>query len=249
MSRPVPPHRKLQPGEFRRTARGFTGRWSRFWVRWGGPGPVGRFASRMAALAAPPHLGQVSLAYLTPRGYIDADATLYHSDLRFGSNVYLAPRVLIVENRGGGPVTLADKVAIHRDAVLETGQGGYIEIQAESSIHPGCQLKAYVEPILIGEGVMIAANVALYSYDHGMAPDQPIRRQALTAKAPISIGNGAWIGTGAIILSGVSIGEGAVVGAGSVVTRDVPAGAIAVGNPARVVRQRNDLTSTGKPDE
>lgn len=200
-------------------------------------------------MGAPPHLGQVSLAYLTPRGYIDADATLFHSDLRVGRNVYIAPRVLIVENRDGGPVTLADKVAIHRDAVLETGQGAYIEIQAESSIHPGCQLKAYVEPILIGEGVMIAANAALYSYDHGMSPDLPIRRQPLTAKAPITIGNGAWIGTGAIILSGVSIGEGAVIGAGSVVTGNIPAGAIAVGNPARVIKHRDDLKAAGKLDE
>lgn len=166
-----------------------------------------------------------------------------------GRNVYVAPGVLIFEHGEGGPISLADKVAIHRGAVLETGKGAYIRINTESSIHPGCQLKAYIEPILIGEGVMIAANVALYSYDHGMAPDLPIRRQALVAKAPITIGNGAWIGTGAIILSGVTIGEGAVIGAGSVVTRDVPAGAIAAGNPARVLKQRGDLEPTGKINE
>ncbi len=96
---------------------------------------------------------------------------------------------------------------------------------------------------------MIAANVALYSYDHGMDPDLPIRRQPITAKAPITIGSDAWIGTGAIILSGVTIGEGAVVGAGSVVTRDIPAGAIAVGNPARVIRYRKDLKPAGKVNE
>ena len=56
------------------------------------------------------------------------------------------------------------------------------KVAAGSSIHSECQLKAYIKPILIGEGVMIAANVALYSYDHGMAPDQPIRKQPLTAK-------------------------------------------------------------------
>jgi maltose O-acetyltransferase len=50
------------------------------------------------------------------------------------------------------------------------------------------------------------------------------------------IGDGAWIGGGAIVCPGVSIGENTVVGAGSVVTRDLPAGVLAVGNPCRVLR-------------
>ncbi len=217
-------------------------RWIRFWGRLGGPGPFGRIASRLAAKVAPPHLGQVALAGLSPHGYIDANATIYHSELCLGKHVYVAQGVLIVENDQGGAVSLGDKVVIHRYAILETGQLGYIEIGTGSSIHPGCQLKAYVQPILVGEGVMIAANVAIYSYDHGMMPGVPVRKQALVGKSSVIIGNDAWIGIGAIILSGVSIGEGAVVGAGSVVTRDIPANAIAVGNPARILKYRSDLT-------
>jgi acetyltransferase-like isoleucine patch superfamily enzyme len=220
----------------------------RFWVRRNGTGPWGRLASRLAAWAAPPGLGQVALAWQTPRGYIDATATVYHSDLRLGRHVYLAAGVSILENDNGGRVALADKVAIHKGAVLETGQQGYIAIGAGSSVHPGCQIKAYVQPVIIGEGVMLAANVAIYSYDHGMAPDVPIRKQPLSAKGPVSIDNEAWIGTGAIILSGVTIGEGAVVAAGAVVTKDVPAGAIAAGNPARVIRYRNGSTDAGSHD-
>lgn len=54
---------------------------------------------------------------------------------------------------------------------------------------------------------------------------------------PIAIGDGAWIGAGAIILPGVSIGRYAVVGAGSVVTRDVPDYTVAAGNPCRPIRK------------
>lgn len=58
--------------------------------------------------------------------------------------------------------------------------------------------------------------------------------------APIHIHDGAWIGFGSTILKGVTIGKGAIVGSKSVVTKDVPDGAIAVGNPARIVGYANE---------
>lgn len=54
------------------------------------------------------------------------------------------------------------------------------------------------------------------------------------------IGNGAWIGAGAVILPGIHIGDNTVIGAGSVVTKDIPANVVAVGNPCRVLRQINE---------
>jgi acetyltransferase-like isoleucine patch superfamily enzyme len=230
-----------QPGRLAR-------RWMRFWVRRSGPGPLGRLASRLAAWVAPPHLERVTLAWQSPHGFIDADVILYHSDLRLGRIVYIGPGVQILDTAGGGPVTLGDRVAIHSNVILEAGREGFITLGAGSSIHPGCQLKAYIAPIQIGEGVMIAANVALYSYDHGLFPEQPIRKQPINSKGPISIEDEAWIGTSAIILSGITIGEGAVVAAGAVVTRDVPAGAIAAGNPARIVKHRNELEPADSND-
>jgi len=241
--------RKISRGGARQGPGWLARRWTAFWMRFSGPGPVGKLATRLAAWLAPPHMDQISLAYLNRRGYIDATVTIYHSDLRLGQNVYLGPGVLVVETEGGGPISLADRAEIHRQVLFETGRGGYIEIGAESGIHPGAQLKAYVEPIIVGRGVMIAANVALYSYDHGLAPDIPIYDQPLVAKGPIRILDEAWIGTGAIILSGVTIGEGAVVGAGAVVTKDVPAGAIVAGNPARIIKHRNDLQRAGDSSE
>lgn len=92
-----------------------------------------------------------------------------------------------------------------------------------------------VLPITIGEDVLIGPNVQLLTATHPM--DADTRRRKWEAGEPIVIGRNVWIGGGAIVLPGVTIGENAVVGAGSVVTRDVPAGALVVGNPARVVRK------------
>jgi acetyltransferase-like isoleucine patch superfamily enzyme len=74
-----------------------------------------------------------------------------------------------------------------------------------------------------------------------LLPDAP-NRDAVT-RGPVRIGNDVWIAARAIILSGVSVGSGAVIGAGAVVARDVPPYAIAVGNPAEVVRYRFDETT------
>ena len=84
--------------------------------------------------------------------------------------------------------------------------------------------------ITIEDDVLIAANVSLISNNH-----DPYERQVLTCK-PVVIKKGAWIGAGATVLPGVTVGAHAIVGAASVVTHDVPDYAVAVGNPARVVK-------------
>jgi maltose O-acetyltransferase len=92
-----------------------------------------------------------------------------------------------------------------------------------------------VAPIIIGEDCQIGPNVQLLTPTHPVEP-QP-RRDRLEAAKPITIGDNVWLGGGAIVLPGVTIGDNSVIGAGAVVTRDVPANSVAVGNPARVVRE------------
>ncbi|MFN6945468.1 MAG: acyltransferase [Cytophagaceae bacterium] len=212
--------------------------WTRFWMKFAGVSFFGRIATRFAALFAPPHKARPYLAHLNPKGYISPSVTIYHSDLRFGKNIFIDERVVIFQRENAGPIVIGDRVYIYRDTILETGHGGFLRIGNDSSIHPRCQLNAYISPIQIGNGVMIAPNCAFYSYDHGIAPGQPIRKQPLQSKGAIIIEDEAWIGFGTIILSGVRIGRGAVVGAGSVVTQDVPDGGIAAGVPARIVKMR-----------
>jgi len=95
-----------------------------------------------------------------------------------------------------------------------------------------------VAAITIGDDCMIGPNVQLLTPTHPVAP-QP-RKDKLEAARPITIGDNVWLGGGVIVCPGVTIGDNAVVGAGSVVTRDVPANVVAVGNPARVIREDID---------
>jgi len=178
---------------------------------------------------------------MNPKGYVAPSAVIFHSNLRLGANILLGDRVIIFQNKDGGPVELGDRVQILRDTIIETGSGGSLRIGDETCIHPRGQINAYKASIEIGCGVDIAPNCAFYSYDHGFTPDKNISEQPLETKGKIVVDDHVWLGVGVIVLSGVHIGKGAVVGAGSVVTHDIPDGAVAVGSPARVVKMRDDI--------
>ena len=100
--------------------------------------------------------------------------------------------------------------------------------------------------IVIGDDVLIASNVQLYTATH---PVELAERYVInpetgqlhrrTCALPIKIGNGCWLGGGVIVLLGVTIGDGSVIGAGSVVTKDIPQNSLAVGNPCHVIRKIN----------
>jgi acetyltransferase-like isoleucine patch superfamily enzyme len=125
--------------------------------------------------------------------------------------------------------------------------GGRILIGSNVYVGDDCLLSSGAE-IVIGDGCMLAHGVQIF--DNHTHPIDPTARAAHRKdlfteghgagveieSAPVSIGLNAWIGFNAIILQGVKIGSGALVGAGSVVVHDVPEDAVAVGNPARVVR-------------
>lgn len=89
----------------------------------------------------------------------------------------------------------------------------------------------------IGDDVWFGPDVYVTDACHDASdPSRPIGHHMEPAR-PVRIGDGAWIGTGVVVLPGVTIGERVVVGANSVVTGDVPANSVAVGSPARVVRE------------
>lgn len=92
-----------------------------------------------------------------------------------------------------------------------------------------------VATVTIGADVQIGPNVQLLTATHPLEPGP--RRDKWEGAEPIVIGDNVWLGGGVIVCPGVTIGDNTVVGAGSVVVASLPADVVAVGSPAKVIRQ------------
>ena len=90
--------------------------------------------------------------------------------------------------------------------------------------------------VTIGDNVFFAPGVQIYTAAH---PLDAIERRTVEFSKPVFIGNDCWIGGNSVICPGVTIGNGCVIGAGSIVTKDIPNNSLAVGNPAKVIRELN----------
>ena len=117
---------------------------------------------------------------------------------------------------------------------LRVDYGGNLRVGARCFVNFGL-VALDVAAITIGDDVQIGPNVQLLTATHPLEPGP--RRDKWEAAEPIVIGDNVWLGGGVIVCPGVTIGADTVVGAGSVVTRDLPGGVVAVGSPAKVVRE------------
>jgi acetyltransferase-like isoleucine patch superfamily enzyme len=103
--------------------------------------------------------------------------------------------------------------------------------------------------IRIGNDVYTGPMVQIVAVNHVYAdPDRPIREQGVTAQG-IVIEDDVWIGAGATVVDGVTIGRGSVIGAGAVVTGDIPPYSIAVGTPAKPIKDRRQLTNNHRSEQ
>lgn len=92
-----------------------------------------------------------------------------------------------------------------------------------------------VGKVRIGNNVLLAPNVSIYTAGHPIHPDS--RNSGYEYGIAVTIGDNVWIGGNCVINPGVTIGNNCVIGSGSIVTKDIPDNSIAVGNPAAVIRQ------------
>jgi acetyltransferase-like isoleucine patch superfamily enzyme len=123
--------------------------------------------------------------------------------------------------------------------------GSLIRIGCDVAMNDYVHIGA-VESVFIGDRVLIASKVFISDHDHGAYgksgihtdPSIPPGERLLYA-SPVVIEDDVWLGEFVSVLAGVRIGRGSIVGAMSTVTRDVPPYSIAVGSPARVIKQFN----------
>ena len=159
-------------------------------------------------------------------------------------------------------IWIGEDVLIAADVTLSAGMGPGQEMITDPVVRIGdrCLIGRGTSiighlAIEIGDDVFTGMNVYITDQNHGYENlDEPIGKQ-LPNEQPVSIGEGAWIGSGAIILPGSKIGDHVVIGANSVVTGEIPSYSVAVGSPARVVRQydgnswERQKTRISDPDE
>lgn len=213
-----------------------------------------------ASLGWVPSIVGVGLRAVAYRGILDMEGIAaiedgvrirFASHVRLGKGVYLDHGVYLHACPGG--ITIGDESLVMKNAILHVYNfrdlpHSHITIGARSLIGESCILRGQ-GGIQIGDDVYLGTLVQVLAVNHVINDTtRPISHQGITAQG-ITIETGAWIGSGAILLDGVRIGRNSVVGAGAVVTKDVPDYSVAVGNPARVVRDlRTDPLPPRQPE-
>jgi acetyltransferase-like isoleucine patch superfamily enzyme len=157
--------------------------------------------------------------------------------IHIGSNVVVDDNCLLdAKGETNAGIRIGDGVFIGRNTILSC-KNGDIDIGDGANLGFNCEVFS-ASRVAIGRRVLMAAYGYVIGGDHDFSdPATSVLDQSRTSRG-VAIGDGVWLGAGAKILDGVTIGDHAVIGAGAVVRAAVPASAVAVGIPARVVGSR-----------
>jgi acetyltransferase-like isoleucine patch superfamily enzyme len=150
--------------------------------------------------------------------------------------VFLDRGAEVYARRGHARLVLGRFVHLGVDTALRCHEGT-LSIGDKSVLGRDVSINCYLD-VELGDSALIADSVYICDFDHNYADlDVPIKDQGI-AKSRVRIERDVWIGTKVTVCRGVHIGTGTVVGANAVVTRDLPARCVAVGVPARVIKDR-----------
>jgi acetyltransferase-like isoleucine patch superfamily enzyme len=158
--------------------------------------------------------------------------------------VFFGKRVEVVARPGYGRLVLGRWVHLGDGTSLRCHEGT-LRIGDKTVLGRNIVVNAYLD-VRIGAACIVADMVYVTDFDHVFTDlTVPIKDQGI-AKSPVWIGSDVWLGTKVSVVRGTVIGDGAVIAANAVVTRDVPAYAIAVGVPARVIRDRREAAEAAE---
>jgi acetyltransferase-like isoleucine patch superfamily enzyme len=153
--------------------------------------------------------------------------------------VFLDRGAELYARRGYGRLVLGRFIHLGVDSALRCHEGT-LTLGDKSVLARGVSVNCYLD-VEIGDSALIADHVYISDFDHKFAEvDTAIKDQGI-AKSRVRIDRDVWLGTKVTVCRGVHIGAGTVVGANAVVTRDLPARSVAVGVPARVIKDRAAL--------
>ncbi|TAF07275.1 MAG: acyltransferase [Nostocales cyanobacterium] len=161
------------------------------------------------------------------------------SSMEIGQGVHIFKNVRL-DGKGHpkNKIYLGNGVAIERNVDIGCLEDTLIHIDEDTFIGPNVCI-AGPGDIRIGKNCMIASHAGIYANNHNFTdPLLPIKQQGVTCQG-IIIEDDCWLGHGVTVLDGVTIGKGSVIGAGAVVTKDIPPYSVAVGIPAKVIKNRN----------
>ena len=158
--------------------------------------------------------------------------------ISLGDNVSISDGVTLIA-RGEKGITIGNRVTLKDRVYLDTENAdvGYIMISDKVYIGTGTTLFGHVG-LEIGEYCLLAQNITITPYSHIFEdPDTPIIKQG-GHMDKVVIGRDSYLGMNVCVLYSANIGEGSVIGSGSVVVKPIPSFSVAVGNPAKVIRER-----------
>ena len=163
--------------------------------------------------------------------------------VRHGHKIHIGDNVVIddyccldakgTDNKG---IRIGNGVFVGRNTILSS-KNGEIDIDDRANVGFNCEIFS-ASRVRVGKDVLMAAYTYLVGGDHLYdRTDIPVLQQGRTARG-IDVGDGTWLGTHVVVSDGATIGRDAIIGAGAVVIGDIPEYAIAIGAPAKVMRDR-----------
>ncbi|EYA60143.1 acyltransferase [Bacteroides fragilis] len=196
--------------------------------------------SELSCIFYPPKM-LVHLNHLYNKLYTERMKKVFAS---VGDNAYIMSNIYV---RGGQKIIIGNNFYCYWGVRIETYSchngmkfNPQIIIGNNVSINPDCHIGA-INRIEIHDGVLMASRVFITDHFHGKINREELlvspQKRILFAKGTVIIKKNAWLGEGVAVMPGVTIGENSVIGANAVVTKDIPDNSIAVGIPAKVIKQ------------